>query len=99
MLTVTFLKRAENDARVDRTAVVELRVRLDLFAVDIEKMLPRERLRRTRDSRVQLAMQIVERVAAKRGVGDFGSHGVLRTGLKPCATDDWWHSPLGLFNH
>ena len=74
VLAVAFLKRAERDARVDGAAVVELRVRLQVRAVDVEKMLAAEGLRCVCDGGVQLAMQIFERVASKRRVGDLGSH-------------------------
>ena len=46
VLAMAFLKRAEHDARVDGAAIVELRVRFEVRAVDVEKMLAPERLRR-----------------------------------------------------
>ena len=77
VLAIAFLKRAEGDARVDGAAIVELRIRLEVLAVDVEKMLAPERLWRGGDGGVQLAMKLFERVASKRRVGDLGSHDLL----------------------
>ena len=64
---------------VDRTAIVELRVGLDGLAVDVEEMFAAERLRCVGDGFVERAVKIVERVAAKRGVGDLGRPCVRRS--------------------
>jgi hypothetical protein len=60
MLAIAFLEQTENDARIDRAAIVELCVGFEVLAVDIEQMLAPERLGCPRDSGVELAMKLVE---------------------------------------
>ena len=69
------LKMPEQNAGIDRTAILELRVGFDGLAVDVEEMLAAERLRSVGDGFVERAVKIVERVATKGGVSDLGRHG------------------------
>ena len=74
------LKASEDDAGVNRAAILELRVGFEVFAVDVEQMFAVERLRGGGDGGVEFAMELFERVAAKRCVRDFGGHGVFGPG-------------------
>ena len=88
VISRALLEMSEQDARINRTAIVELLFSFDELAVDIEEMFAAECLRRSGDRFVERAVQIVERFAAKRRVGDFGRHiGPSSAGLKPCATE------------
>ena len=51
---------------------------LTMLAVDVEEMLAAERLRGAGDGFVERAMEIFQRVAAKRRVGDLGRHGAVQ---------------------
>ena len=78
VLARALLKAPEDDAGVNRAAILELRVGFEMFAVDEEQMFAVERLRGGGDGGVEFAMELFERVAAKRCVRDFGGHGSVR---------------------
>jgi hypothetical protein len=57
---VAFLEVTDHDAGVDRAAIVESLVGLQVFAVDVEKVLAAERSGGFCDRLVELAVQILE---------------------------------------
>ncbi len=60
VLARAFLEVTDDDAGVDRAAIVESLVGLQVFAVDVEKVLAAERAGDLCDRLVELAVQILE---------------------------------------
>ena len=75
LLAAAALERAEQDARVDRAAIVELTRAAHGLPPDHHRIALAEGRLDVRDRRVELAMEIFHPVRGHRRVGDFGVSG------------------------
>jgi hypothetical protein len=71
VLPAAALKPAEQDARVDRAAIVELGGGADVASADDHRIAPAERAFDAFDRRVQLAVQILHPIRSHRRVRDL----------------------------
>ena len=74
VLACSLLKLTDQNAGIDRAAILKLLLGFDRLAVDIKKIFAAERLRSRGDGVVERAMQVVELFTTKRRVCDLGSH-------------------------
>ena len=81
------LKPAEQDAGVDRAAILELARRADLLSADQQRITSAESRLDLLDRAIELAVQILHAVRGHRGVRD------LRRALRVSVS---WHHPFGL---